>query len=292
MLHSAQLYREASQFELFGLHTENTSFDWEKIHQRKKEVVTKLRGGIEQLIKANKIDFFNKSASILGKNDVQLGQGEEILHAENILIATGSVPARPPIPGLDLPGVVTSDELLDDPQVCQADSLAKEILIIGGGVIGMEFASVFASLGCKVTIVEAMERILPTMDREISQSLGMLLKKRGVAIHTGAMVEKIEPGGRTAGLLLYRKRKGPAYPGPADSGRHRPPPQYAGTVCRAALRWPASADGSSPTLPSAPALMASMPSATSPPGSSWPTWRVHRASARRTSSPASSRRST
>ena len=135
MLHSAQLYREASQFELFGLHTENTSFDWEKIHQRKNEVVTKLRGGIEQLIKANKIDFFNKSASILGKNDVQLGQGE---------------------------------------------------------VIGMEFASVFASLGCKVTIVEAMERILPTMDREISQSLSMLLKKRGVDIHTGAMVEKIE----------------------------------------------------------------------------------------------------
>ena len=164
MLHSAQLYREASQFELFGLHTENTSFDWEKIHQRKNEVVTKLRGGIEQLIKANKIDFFNKSASILGKNDVQLGQGEEILHAENILIATGSVPARPPIPGLDLPGVVTSDELLDDPQFARADSLAKEILIIGGGVIGMEFASVFASLGCKVTIVEAMERILPTMD--------------------------------------------------------------------------------------------------------------------------------
>lgn len=192
MLHSAQLYREASQFELFGLHTENTSFDWEKIHQRKNEVVTKLRGGIEQLIKANKIDFFNKSASILGKNDVQLGQGEEILHAENILIATGSVPARPPIPGLDLPGVVTSDELLDDPQFARADSLAKEILIIGGGVIGMEFASVFASLGCKVTIVEAMERILPTMDREISQSLSMLLKKRGVDIHTGAMVEKIE----------------------------------------------------------------------------------------------------
>ena len=147
MLHSAQLYREASQFELFGLHTENTSFDWEKIHQCKNEVVTKLRGGIEQLIKANKIDFFNKSASILGKNDVQLGQGEEILHAENILIATGSVPARPPIPGLDLPGVVTSDELLDDPQFARA---------------------------------------------EISQSLGMLLKKRGVAIHTGAMVEKIE----------------------------------------------------------------------------------------------------
>ena len=128
MLHSAQLYREASQFELFGLHTENTSFDWEKIHQRKNEVVTKLRGGIEQLIKANKIDFFNKSASILGKNDVQLGQGEEILHAENILIATGSVPARPPIPGLDLPGVVTSDELLDDPRTEVAELPREEEL--------------------------------------------------------------------------------------------------------------------------------------------------------------------
>lgn len=78
------------------------------MHQRKNDVVVKLRTGIEQLIKANKIDFFNNSASILGKNDVQLDQGE-VIRGENILIATGSVPARPPIPGLDLPNVVTSD---------------------------------------------------------------------------------------------------------------------------------------------------------------------------------------
>ena len=213
MLHSAQLYREAANFELFGLHTENTSFDWAKVHQRKNDVVVKLRTGIEQLIKANKIDFFNNSASILGKNDVQLDQGE-VIRGENILIATGSVPARPPIPGLDLPNVVTSDELLDDPHFTQADSLAKEILIIGGGVIGVEFASVFSSFGCHVTIVEAMERILPTMDREISQSLNMMLKKRGVSIHTGAMVEKLEQDEN--GLVCHFTEKGKAQAVPAQ----------------------------------------------------------------------------
>lgn len=213
MLHSAQLYREAANFELFGLHTENTSFDWAKVHQRKNDVVVKLRTGIEQLVKANKIDFFNNSASILGKNDVQLDQGE-VIRGENILIATGSVPARPPIPGLDLPNVVTSDELLDDPHFTQADSLAKEILIIGGGVIGVEFASVFSSFGCHVTIVEAMERILPTMDREISQSLNMVLKKRGVSIHTGAMVEKLEQDEN--GLVCHFTEKGKAQAVPAQ----------------------------------------------------------------------------
>ena len=213
MLHSAQLYREAANFELFGLHTENTSFDWAKVHQRKNDVVVKLRTGIEQLIKANKIDFFNNSASILGKNDVQLDQGE-VIRGENILIATGSVPARPPIPGLDLPNVVTSDELLDDPHFTQADSLAKEILIIGGGVIGVEFASVFSSFGCHVTIVEAMERILPTMDREISQSLNMVLKKRGVSIRTGAMVEKLEQDEN--GLVCHFTEKGKAQAVPAQ----------------------------------------------------------------------------
>ena len=213
MLHSAQLYREAANFELFGLHTENTSFDWAKVHQRKNDVVVKLRTGIEQLIKANKIDFFNNFASILWKNDVQLDQGE-VIRGENILISTGSVPARPPIPGLDLPNVVTSDELLDDPHFTQVDSLAKEILIIGGGVIGVEFASVFSSFGCHVTIVEAMERILPTMDREISQSLNMVLKKRGVSIHTGAMVEKLEQDEN--GLVCHFTEKGKAQAVPAQ----------------------------------------------------------------------------
>ena len=110
--------------------------------------------------------------------------------ADHILIATGSVPARPPIPGLDLPGVVTSDEVLEGDPVDY-----KSLIIIGGGVIGVEFATFYQQLGCEVTILEAMDRLLPAMDREISQNLGMILKKRGVSVHTGAMVQQITAEG-------------------------------------------------------------------------------------------------
>ncbi len=205
MLHSAQLLRETARFDLFGLHAEQISFDWGKIHQRKNDVVEKLRSGIEQLIRANKIDLYSANGSVVSPHEVLLDDAEQTrLSGEHILIATGSVPARPPIPGLDLPNVVTSDELLEGEDCSR--NLAKEILIIGGGVIGVEFASVFSSFGCKVTIVEALERILPTMDREISQNLSMILKKRGIEIHTGSMVEKIEQGEN--GLVCCFTEKG------------------------------------------------------------------------------------
>ena len=102
-----------------------------------------------------------------------------------VILATGSVPACPPIPGSSLPGVVTSDGLLDK------KDLFEHLIIIGGGVIGMEFASVYSSLGHGVTVIEALDRILPTMDKEIAQNLKMIMKKRNVEIHTGAKVEEI-----------------------------------------------------------------------------------------------------
>ena len=229
MLHSAQLYREAANFELFGLHTENTSFDWAKVHQRKNDVVVKLRTGIEQLIKANKIDFFNNSASILGKNDVQLDQGE-VIRGENILIATGSVPARPPIPGLDLPNVVTSDELLDDPHFTQADSLAKEILIIGGGVIGVEFASVFLWLSCHhrgsygAYPADHGSRNFPE-PKYGAQKTRCQHPHRSDGRKAGA-------GRKRSGLPLYRKGQGTGCTGTAGSGCHRQTSQHTGIVCR------------------------------------------------------------
>ena len=108
-----------------------------------------------------------------------------VLETSHILIATGSVPACPPIPGSSLPGVVTSDGLLDK------KDMFEHLIIIGGGVIGMEFASVYSSLGHGVTVIEALDRILPTMDKEIAQNLKMIMKKRNVDIHTGAKVEEI-----------------------------------------------------------------------------------------------------
>ena len=189
LLHSASLYRSVQEFESVGLSAEGVSFDVQKVHNRKNQVIEQLRSGIEQLIKANKIDLYRGTGTITGEHDVTVKTEEEEvkLNGENILIATGSKPARPPIPGLDLPNVGTSDEFL-----FMEDKMYKNILIIGGGVIGVEFASVYQSFGCNVTIVEAMDRILPPMDKEISRNLDMILKKRGVKIYTGSMVSKIE----------------------------------------------------------------------------------------------------
>ena len=115
--------------------------------------------------------------------------GEQVLEAEHIILAAGSKPLILPIPGMDLPGVLTSDELF------RMKSVPESLTIIGGGVISVEFATVYAELGCKVTILEALPRILPNMDKEISQNLKLILKKRGIDIHTAAAVQGVEAEG-------------------------------------------------------------------------------------------------
>ncbi len=188
LLHSAERFREMGESASLGIYAGNLSYDMEAIYRRRDEVVSGVREGIESLIKANKIDIIQGTAKILSAEAVVVSRAEEniVLNTTKILIATGSVPARPPIGGIDLPGVITSDELLEGRAIDY-----KSLIIIGGGVIGVEFASVFSSLGCEVTIIEATERIVPTLDREISQNLAMILKKRGVAINTGCSVERI-----------------------------------------------------------------------------------------------------
>lgn len=202
LLHAAQLFAEAKEFEALGLHVEGLSYDVNRLYARKDEVVEKLRGGIEQLLKANKVALFSGTGSIAAPHRVVFsGAGEpRVLTAESILIATGSSPARPPIEGLNLPNVVTSDELLS-----QSERVFQRLVIIGGGVIGVEFASVFGALGCEITIIEALDRVLPAMDREISQNLSMILKKRGTALHTGARVERIEQAGEALRCVFTEK---------------------------------------------------------------------------------------
>lgn len=185
LMHAANQYRESADWTDLGLQLEERRYDFAGLHQRKNAVIGQLRDGIAQLLKANKVDVYQAAGQIVDGNTVKAG--EETLTAGHILIAAGSVPAVPPISGADLPGVVTSDGLLEQQGVdCQ------RLLIIGGGVIGVEMASIYNALGKQVTIVEAAERILPPMDREISQNLSMILKKRGVEIYTGAMVSAIQ----------------------------------------------------------------------------------------------------
>ena len=184
LLHSAEMYDELKKAETYGLTLENPGFDFGKIQDKKEEVVVKLRTGVEALFAANKIDLLRGEGQIVDGHTVKVG--ENTYSCDNIVIATGSVPARPPIPGLDLPGVITSDELLEDTR-----TFDRSMVIIGGGVIGVEFASVYADLGCSVTIVEALPAILARMDPEISKNLTMILKKKGVRICCDSMVKEV-----------------------------------------------------------------------------------------------------
>lgn len=190
MLHAAELYHEATQnFETLGLYAENVSFDMAKIQTRKNDVVLKLRGGVEQLFKSNGITHLRGTGTIQDANTVKFAplEGEEsILTCKNILIATGSVPSNPPVTGMELPNVITSDELLE------MSNMYEHLIVAGAGVIGMEFASMYNALGKQVTIMASRDKILPKVDKELAQNLTMVLKKRGVKILTKARLKRIE----------------------------------------------------------------------------------------------------
>ncbi len=203
LLHASGIYREARDGAGAGVMAKDVEIDLPVMFARQKEVSAKLSAGIEGLFKSAKVAYLQGAGQITAPGAVRVTAADGTAAdytADNILIATGSVPARPPIPGLDLPGVMTSDELLQG-----ADALYKSLVIIGGGVIGVEFATFYSDLGCAVTIVEGLDRLLPNMDRELGQNLAMALKKRGVAIHTGAMVERLEESGD--GLTVHFNTK-------------------------------------------------------------------------------------
>ena len=185
LLHTAGLYSAAREGERFGVSCGDVRVDLAALYARKDAVTERLRSGILQQFKASKVDLLTGTGVITGPGRVTV-DGKEYT-ADNVLIATGSVPARPPIPGLDAPGVVTSDEILE-----KADELYSSLVIIGGGVIGVELACFYAAMGTQVTVIEALDRILPNLDREFAQSVSLLLKKRGVAVHAGCRVERVE----------------------------------------------------------------------------------------------------
>ncbi|MDD6190011.1 MAG: dihydrolipoyl dehydrogenase [Firmicutes bacterium] len=212
MIHASSLYEEMhSEAELVGLKAENVTFDYSKIVEYKQGTTDELVNGIEGLLEGNGIARFDgrgtleKDGSVTVRLKEADDEGNEVisLEAGKVLLATGSVPSLIPIPGIDLKGVVTSDG------VFALSNMPESMVIIGGGVIGVEFATVYANLGAKVTIVEALPRILQNMDKEISQNLKMIFKKKGIDIHTGASVKSIEK--TDEGLCVnYEEKNKPA----------------------------------------------------------------------------------
>lgn len=191
ILHSAEVFSEIKNAASLGIRVNEASVDFDALRLHKDETVGTLRDGVAALLKANGVTVIHGAATIAGIGAITVvsaGDTLEELSADNLIIATGSAPALPPIAGIDLPGVLTSDSILESvPEL-------KHLAIIGGGVIGMEFAGIYTALGTEVTVLEAASRILPTMDREFSQSLSMTMKKRGCTIATGAFVESINEG--------------------------------------------------------------------------------------------------
>ncbi|MFQ9142978.1 MAG: dihydrolipoyl dehydrogenase family protein [Oscillospiraceae bacterium] len=191
LLHASAIYRDAKNGAHCGIHTEDIHADMAEIFAYKRAVSQKLSAGIESLFKTAKIDLLRGTALITGSGCVRVADADGSANdytCDDILIATGSVPSRPPIPGLEL--AMTSDELLEG-----CDHLYRSIVIIGGGVIGIEFATFYADLGCAVTVIEGMDRLLPNMDKELGQNLALILKKQGVKVFTNAMVQRVEQAG-------------------------------------------------------------------------------------------------
>lgn len=186
-LKSAKVFNTVTKSSDFGVTTTGASFDWSKIVKRKDGVVKQLTNGIGFLLKKNGVDVFNGFGEVKSANEVVVdGQS---LKTKNVIIATGSSAVVPPIPGVkeayEKGIVVTSRELLT------VTDYPKSIVIVGGGVIGVEFATIFNSFGSKVTIIEMMDGILPTMDDDVRTAYAKTLKRDGIEILTKAEVKSV-----------------------------------------------------------------------------------------------------
>ncbi|MBI2303960.1 MAG: dihydrolipoyl dehydrogenase [Chloroflexi bacterium] len=183
LVRSVEALQEAKKAHEFGVETGEVSLNFPQVMARKQQVVDSLVTGIEQLVAGRKIELYKGTGRLTSPRSLTVN-GQEV-SGRNVILATGSVPARIPIPGLDLPGVVTSDELLEVKEV--PESLA----IIGGGIIGMEFACIFRALGCQVTVIEMLPMILPPVDEEIARRFTQMARQQGIQIHTGATVTQV-----------------------------------------------------------------------------------------------------
>lgn len=189
MLHAATRYRDIKGCELFGLHVEGAGYDLQKIIEYKEASTAEMRADLEKEFEELGIVFVQGTVKVQAGKRVRVERadgGSEFYFGRQILIATGAKANRADIPGADLPGVMTSEELL-----ASDESRYKSLLILGGGVIGLEIATVFRDLGVDVTIIEISNRLLPTMDVEFSDALERILIDRGVHIYKESILEQI-----------------------------------------------------------------------------------------------------
>ena len=184
LLQAAKTYHHAKHGSVFGVEVEGLSFDFPKAHAHKNQVMDKMRNGIAGLMKKHKVDVVEGEATLLPGLAVSING--ETHEADNVLLCTGSFPSVPPIPGID------SGHVVDSTGILNRETLPDHLIIVGGGVIGCEFACMYASVGVPVTVLEAMPEICPNLDAEIASTLRNELTKKGVNFMLDTKVESID----------------------------------------------------------------------------------------------------
>ncbi|WP_280380857.1 dihydrolipoyl dehydrogenase [Nocardia wallacei] len=204
MLRSAEVFQTVSAAADFGVLAENVRFDFDAVRRRKDGVVEELTDGVAGLLRANGVTVLEGHARFTGPTTVEVHEvgpspvfpggpryaaapttAIRRVDARDVIIATGSVPARLPIPGADLPGVITSDGAFGLTEV------PRRLVVVGGSAVGAEWASLFATFGSEVTIVELQDRLVPLEDTDIGTALGRSFAKRGITVLTESTVESI-----------------------------------------------------------------------------------------------------
>ena len=191
MLHSADLIAEFHDSKRFGVIAEKVSVDWAAVQRNREAVVKQMTGGVGFLMKKNKIDVYMGTAQLLGRGQVKVsGEGgqDTLLKAKNIIVATGARPRELPQIGASFDGerILSSKEALTLPEV------PKSLIIVGASAIGCEFASMYRTFGSAVTLIEALPRIVPVEDEEVSAELARAFNKRGIKVLAGAKMTAMQ----------------------------------------------------------------------------------------------------
>ena len=208
MLRSAEVLETIQHAQDFGILADNVRLDYPRVLQRKDTIVKGLTDGVGQLLKANGVTVVNGHARFTNQTTLEVvgvgksplgesgplynapsdgkGQPQQTLSGKNIIIATGSTPAQLPIPGVELPGVINSDGAF------MLKEVPKQIVIVGGGAVGTEWATMFSAFGSEVTLVELLPNLLPLEDEDMGRTLARSFQKRGIKVLTSSTVAKIE----------------------------------------------------------------------------------------------------
>lgn len=190
LIRTAKLFtdiKRSEEFGILGIDEENMSVDWTKLIDRKNSVVERLVTGINSLFKKHKIDLYDGWATVKNKNEIEVN-GETIT-GKNLILATGAREYMPPISGLE--ETLKTGKILNSKATFELDKIPEELVVIGGGVIAVEFATIFNAIGSKVTLIQRSKQILSSTEKEMGKTLQRQLKKDGINVITGTSLKSI-----------------------------------------------------------------------------------------------------